>query len=158
MKYLIVSDIHGNAQLFSDVLEQNSDIDGVFFLGDGMNDYRTIMSKYPTIHRHEVNGNCDFRKDTCAKITTVCNKNIFYVHGDMYFVKKGLTQLCKAALSRKCDIVLFGHTHQAFYETIDGLHVFNPGALGGGMCYYSYGIMEISENAEPCFRHMVIDY
>ena len=46
---------------------------------------------------------------------------------------------------RKLDVVVFGHSHQAFNETIDGTLYFNPGSPND-MCYApyrSYGILEI---------------
>ncbi len=154
MKYLIVSDIHGNTQLFKKIIQQNLDIDGVFFLGDGITDFHSVMMLYPTLKSYEVNGNCDFRKATCAKVANICSTNIFYVHGDIYSVKNGLAQLCKAALDRRCEVILFGHTHRPFYNFIDGVHIFNPGALGGGFDSFFYGIMELSEGEEPTFSHI----
>ena len=45
----------------------------------------------------------------------------------------------------KLDIIIFGHSHQAFNETIDGILYFNPGSPNDTIsaAYCSYGILEL---------------
>jgi len=41
------------------------------------------------------------------------------------------------------DVIIFGHSHQAFNRVIDGVLLFNPGSAGR-----SYGILEIGDTIE----------
>ena len=62
----------------------------------------------------------------------------FCTHGDRYGVKYTLDALLNAAYFAGADIVLFGHTHRALSETMQGLYVVNPGTAGvGAMCTYA---------------------
>jgi len=46
-----------------------------------------------------------------------------------------------------CDVVIFGHSHQPFNETIDKVLYFNPGSPNDNIFapYLSYGILEIDD-------------
>ena len=53
-------------------------------------------------------------------------------------MKYTLDALLNAAYFAGADIVLFGHTHRALSETMQGLYVVNPGTAGvGAMCTYA---------------------
>ena len=53
-------------------------------------------------------------------------------------VKYALDALLNAAYFAGADMVLFGHTHHAMSETIQGLYVVNPGTAGvGPACTYA---------------------
>ncbi len=155
MKYLVLSDSHGNKALLSSVMCHNTDIDGVFFLGDGISDFCSVMVRYPALKSYIAYGNCDSMGNGAPKTTAILGHNIFYVHGDVFSVKEGINLLAKTAEKKQCDIVLFGHTHIPFYEVVDGITFFNPGALirncNGET---SYGLMEITEGQQPIFRHI----
>lgn len=53
----------------------------------------------------------------------------------------------KAAFEKdKVDVVIFGHSHQAFKEEIDGVLYINPGSLTDNIRaeFHSYGLLEIN--------------
>ena len=54
-------------------------------------------------------------------------------HGHIYHVKLWIGQAVRAAVEAKVDILLFGHTHEAFCCQQDGLWVMNPGTIRGGL-------------------------
>lgn len=60
-------------------------------------------------------------------------------HGHLFGVKSGIGGMRAEALSNGCDIMLYGHTHEAFTDYADGLYVMNPGSVKNG----NYGIIEI---------------
>ena len=69
---------------------------------------------------------------------TLDGVKFFCTHGDRYGVKYTLDALLNAAYFAGADIVLFGHTHRALSETMQGLYVVNPGTAGvGAMCTYA---------------------
>ena len=66
---------------------------------------------------------------------------IFYCHGHRYGVKDGREKLAAEAKRRGCGLALYGHTHIAMIDEIDGVMLVNPGSLrypvgkGGSYCY-----------------------
>ena len=69
-------------------------------------------------------------------------------HGYVQNVKFGLEDLILEAVSEKCDIVLFGHTHKPESIYKDGIYYFNPGSLRDGC----YGVIDITENGIICIN------
>ncbi len=47
--------------------------------------------------------------------------------------------LVEEAKKNSCALALFGHTHEQYEDYIDGVRLFNPGALSKG----DYGVAEI---------------
>lgn len=143
MRILVISDSHGNARKLFNVIDAHSDIDTIFFLGDGIREFEDVYDAYPEKKLYSVRGNCDFISNRPS--TDLCKLGkglILYTHGDAYNVKSGLGNLIIAAKERGAGIVLFGHTHQRCAQIHNGVCLFNPGSLGGDG---SYGIIEISD-------------
>ena len=69
---------------------------------------------------------------------TLDGVKFFLTHGHRYSVKYTLDALLNAAYFAGADMVLFGHTHRAVSETMQGLYVVNPGTAGvGALCTYA---------------------
>lgn len=69
---------------------------------------------------------------------TLDGVKFFLTHGHRYSVKYTLDALLNAAYFAGADMVLFGHTHRAMSETMQGLYVVNPGTAGvGAACTYA---------------------
>ncbi len=163
MKFLIVSDIHGNSDLFNKIVKENSDVDGLFFLGDGMREFNIVMQSYPEIQVFAVNGNCDMpfyhsNSEQKTAVQAIEGYRIFYTHGDLYSVKTGFSNICIAAHDKNADIVLFGHTHVPCNEIISNLYLFNPGALARTSEEYSYGVMSLNADKKPEFKHFIVSF
>ena len=144
MKFLVISDSHGNFNRFNSVLEKHSDIDLIFFLGDGMRELDDVYCIYPNKTFYSVSGNCDLMsfKPSSNLINTSQGK-ILYTHGDAYGVKNGLGKLTLDAKNKGASLALFGHTHIPFFENREGVYLFNPGSLGASG---NYGVVEIKDN------------
>ena len=150
MKFLIISDTHGNFNAFNNVVEINNDIDIIFFLGDGTREAEDIMDIYPQKTVYAVSGNCDLMSlAPSTNIATISEGKILYTHGDAFGVKCGLGKLHMKAKSSGVKIALFGHTHIPFYEEREEIHLFNPGSLGQSG---KYGICTI-QNGNILFEH-----
>lgn len=155
MDYLIISDTHRCPGKIKEVLaRQLTRPAGVFFLGDGISDAEEALTSLPLF---AVRGNCDgflSPADTSPveQTVTVEGLRILLMHGHLFGVKSGPGAAIAHAARCDADILLFGHTHEPYSETIDAgesaggitlsrpLHVFNPGSLG---CGDSFGVLTV---------------
>ena len=145
MEFLIFSDSHGKYYGAIESYErQVKKPDAVLFLGDGLRDLR--REDFHGSAFFAVRGNCDlFPGETPAEeLLSFEGHKIFLCHGHSFGVKGGLGALISHAAKAGADIVLFGHTHQAYEgvidegETVGGvtlsrpMYLFNPGSLSAG--------------------------
>lgn len=140
-KIIVLSDTHGSRKGIDKLRPLIAENDYIIHLGDGAGDMREIMDEYPD-KVYLVSGNCDF----CAPfpnegvLEVECLK-ILFCHGHRYGVKQHLYSLMEEAKKQRCDIVLYGHTHDATITQIEGITFINPGTLrypageGGSYCY-----------------------
>ena len=166
MKILIVSDIHGRADLLAYLLDLHRDRDGLIFLGDGVRDLPDDCTDGGRKWFAGVAGNCDwlsfnaegsFSDEICLDID---GYKVLAMHGHTQNVKSGYERSAVYASNREADILIFGHTHEALEkyipegEELGGhifskpLRIFNPGSLGA----YSYGLLQI-KNGQILFSH-----
>ena len=150
MKIMIASDIHGSAFYCEKLLEayKREGAERLLILGDIL--YHGPRNDLPKEYNPKavitmlnsmkedllcVRGNCDmYTSLPTIDIRTVCDKKIMATHGYEQNVKFGLYDLQLDAVSNKCDIVLFGHTHTPLSLYKDGIYYFNPGSVYDG-CY-----------------------
>ncbi|MDE7440373.1 MAG: YfcE family phosphodiesterase, partial [Clostridia bacterium] len=101
----------------------------IIHLGDTSADGNYIRGKYPD-KTVVINGNCEvFCVGEKEKVLDIEGVKIFACHGHMYSVKTTLSRLAKRAKELGCDIALYGHTHDAREDEIDGVTLLNPGTL-----------------------------
>ena len=153
MKCLCFSDSHGSTALMRRALAMHRDAEVVFFLGDGLSDAYEIISENPTRAFYLVRGNCDiggaYSNIEKTLFLNIMNKKIALTHGDLYGAKGGLGGLVSLAVREKCDIVLFGHTHEPLerYDSERELHLFNPGSISERYSGRSFGIITLTEDS-----------
>ncbi len=158
MRYIVISDTHGYKNYLNRIIEKESDIKNIIFLGDGLNDILTFKAENPEYNIvSAVAGNCDVNKAVPIKdIITVKGYRILICHGDGYYVKMSLLPLRKACMDMNVDIALFGHTHKQYYEYYDGIYTFNPGSVAPSVNPFScYGILDFTYS-KPLFYHREI--
>ena len=155
-RLLIVSDIHGNEESFQTIIEKfGPTCDCLVSCGDGLGDLARLLSdaqdddslrfSIPSVIV-AVKGNCDLEEEpvphdpqkevTCAKkvkvhsseIFAAAKRTIFVTHGNKYHIELGLDALISAAKKNKAHFALFGHSHKAFYQEIEGCAAINPGS------------------------------
>ncbi|MCM2359287.1 MAG: metallophosphoesterase [Geobacteraceae bacterium] len=144
MKLLILSDSHGNYPLALSAVEKAGRVDQIIHLGDEIEDAR-IIELITGRRLIKVPGNCDPDAGEPRELSvTFGGRNLFLTHGDLYQVKSGLASLRKKAAETGAAIVLYGHTHLAAIEEIDGVLFINPGCLGARCRSASYALLTIA--------------
>ena len=149
MRIVVMSDSHRNAGAVDDVIEKNLDTADMFIhLGDGEYETDLVMMQYPNKDIRRVAGNCD--RDSSLPdylVVDLPGARIFCTHGHRFDVKYGLERIMSAAAQKKCNIILYGHTHERFQHYEDGVYIMNPGSCS---CPRdgkppSYGIVDITD-------------
>lgn len=153
MRLLVTSDSHGRKGNFFDVAEMHiNDTDLFINLGDcssGADLEDTKIYFRNKLRLNCVAGNCDFSStDSFVKTINFSGKKVMFCHGHTLYVKHGIERLVQEAKNNGADIALFGHTHTPFYQIIDGIHVFNPGALQDGC----YGMVDVTDSGIMCIH------
>lgn len=146
MRILVTSDSHGNEDNLRRAILAQPKAEIVIHLGDGETEADRMKRSFPEKMFLQVRGNCDWGSNLPTEgVYDVQGVKIFYTHGHMYGVKSGLYNAVCAAREKGASILLYGHTHLAMTDYEDGLHIMNPGSLGGWKP--SYGTIDIFENS-----------
>lgn len=147
MKLLVISDSHRGGDVVDRIIRRHSDISHVFFLGDHADDIDDLRYEYPEKTFFILSGNCDFFSSyPNVSMEKIAGHSILYAHGHTYGVKDGIENICDAAKSRGCDIVLYGHTHISDITYKEGIYFINPGSCTKPRnSVATYAIVEISE-------------
>lgn len=150
MKILVISDTHGHIEEAERIYNEG-DFDMIVHLGDLYDD--ALMIERDTGARVvAVRGNMDMDYSPVNyRVLKTDFGRILLIHGHREKVKSGLMNLIYRTHEMDCDAVFFGHTHQAFYDEVDGLVVLNPGSLTYPYGYGaapSYAVVEISGDGD----------
>lgn len=162
MKYLIFSDSHGHAEYMRRALSLHPDAAGVWFLGDGLEDFSQICADRPHLPMLAVAGNMDggFAAEPASRVFDIGGHRVLALHGHTASVRSGTAALEAQARACGADIALFGHTHEPYLHYEGGeapLWLFNPGSIGhpyDGV--HRYGLLEIRGDA-LLFSHGIAD-
>ena len=128
-KLIILSDTHGKKDGVLALMPRIDENDYVVHLGDGARETLDLLDAFPD-KTYFCAGNCDFAPHFPTEgVLEVENVRIFYCHGHTYGVKSGLGALVNAAKRNDCQAVLYGHTHNARVDVIDGVTLICPGSL-----------------------------
>lgn len=151
MRIIVVSDTHGRASRFEEVVRLHSEADAFIHLGDGEWDFERVRDMHPDKKMYFVCGNCDYNSlQPSISIETFNGKRVLFTHGSNDGVKYGLSKLIQRADSVNADIVLYGHTHIPFTDYINSkLYIMNPGSLGAPRegIRGTYGVIDIVNNS-----------
>ncbi len=116
MKFVVISDIHGRAELAERAIAMHPDRDGVLFLGDGVRDLTQRMTDGKMFGG--VRGNCDMLShgfgiyDLSEEIfLNLSEYNVIMMHGHTHSVRSGEQRAIAYASGKGADILLYGHTH-----------------------------------------------
>ena len=143
MRILVVSDTHGNDGNLRRAILAQPKAEVVIHLGDGEEEMERAKSSFPDKTFLAVKGNCDLASSLppLGEFTAEGVK-IFYTHGHLDGVKSGQYTIVCAARERGAQVLLYGHTHNAFTDYEEGLYMMNPGSLSGWQA--SYGTLDIT--------------
>lgn len=115
--------------------------DVIVHLGDHQRDSDALQKKFCRIPFLSVPGNCDYGViDAPVLVNELDGIRFLISHGHLHGVKGSLLRFSMAAREAGARVALFGHTHVACCEEVDGVRLLNPGASGGGRP--SYGVVE----------------
>jgi len=126
---VIISDTHGNMPKITALSGVLTECDYIIHLGDTSGDGARIKREFgdKTIL---INGNCDpVKLGDDEAVITIEGVRIFATHGHLYSAKTTLTKLYMRGKEENCPLVLYGHTHRAREDEIDGVTLINPGNL-----------------------------
>lgn len=153
MECLVFSDTHGNYPLAAAIVMQAGPVDLIIHLGDDAED-AVMLEQILSLKVEKVSGNCDppgkHPREICDSLEST---RILITHGDRYRVKGGLSELHRRAVDAGVDLVLYGHTHRAAVEKIDGILFVNPGSLYKGSSEKSYARITITD--EGAFARII---
>ena len=134
MRVGVFSDSHGDHDALDALLDQMGCLDAVCFLGDVARDadhLRERLSAMPNqIPLYAVRGNndyysnCDLPWEQLIKLDGV---RVYMTHGHRI---AGCMGLVYKAQELEARIAMFGHTHAAFCEEVQGVMLLNPGSAG----------------------------
>ena len=111
MKYLVLSDSHGNVDNMVRAVEREKP-DGIIHLGDCWRDAEELHELFPRLPLEQVPGNCDFgRFEALERVLILDDHRVLIAHGHTMGVKTGLLRAQYRALEQNADLLLFGHTH-----------------------------------------------
>ena len=143
MRILVVSDTHGSDGDLRRALLSQPRAELVIHLGDGEAELQRAKSSFPEKMFLQVRGNCDWGSTQPAVGEyTAEGVKLFYTHGHLYGVKSGVYSAVCAARERGAQVLLYGHTHNAFTDYDDGLYLMNPGSLSGWRP--TYGTLDLT--------------
>ncbi|MBQ8298681.1 MAG: phosphodiesterase [Clostridia bacterium] len=138
MKYIFVSDIHGNVEKFREVIRifKEENADKLVFLGDTSSEYsktsdEEIADILNSMKRdvHVIRGNCDTRRFEELLEFEMYGLDNLYVNGKFVTITHG-HYYNMYSLPENCgDIFIQGHTHVPILQVIDGRIFSNPGSV-----------------------------
>lgn len=127
MKYLVVSDSHGNHQIIEEIAELwKNQMDAMFHCGDS----ESLATDKVWENFFVVRGNMDYDVTYPDAITkTFGDDTIFMTHGHLYGINFSFDRLLAAAKEVDANICLYGHLHRAAAFKEDGILFLNPGSI-----------------------------
>lgn len=124
---VVVSDSHGYKRGLEELFPVFAENDMIIHLGDTSGDGSHIRAAFPD-KTVVINGNCDFASlGDDESVIAVEGVKIFACHGHRYSVKSTLSKLAVKARREGCRIALYGHTHTAREDVLEGVTLLNPG-------------------------------
>ena len=134
MRVGVFSDSHGDHEALDELLERMGALDAVCFLGDVARDAEHLRERLAAMPNqpvlYAVRGNNDYYS-TCTLpwdlLIELGGVRISMTHGHRLV---SLMNLAYKAQECGAQVALFGHTHQALCETVQGVLLLNPGSAG----------------------------
>ncbi len=152
MKIAVLADTHISnraSDLPAQVYRKLEDVDLILHAGDIMEEFfLRRLEKIKTVIA--VRGNMDSERLKMllpeSKVISKGGFKIGLTHGSGH-PKKTLENVKSLFSSQELDVIIFGHTHVVFNETIDDTIYFNPGSPTDKVfsAYNSFGIITIDD-------------
>ena len=134
MRVGVFSDSHGDHEALDELLERMGALDAVCFLGDVARDAEHLRERLAAMPNqpvlYAVRGNNDYYSICTLPwelLIELGGVRIYMTHGHQLV---SLMNLAYKAQECGAQVALFGHTHQALCETVQGVLLLNPGSAG----------------------------
>lgn len=143
LKYLVVSDNHGDREILVELANRYRDeVDAMFHCGDSeLEPTDAIWQDFVVVR-----GNCDYSDEFPESIVKkIGDDTIYMTHGHLANVRMDLTTLAFQAEQAQATIALFGHTHILGAERHNKVLFLNPGSIRlprGPIQIKTYAIIE----------------
>jgi putative phosphoesterase len=147
LRVIVFSDSHGNAGILREIARSQPDAEVFIHLGDGEREFDSLRESYPDKILRSVRGNGDWSSTSKLMDTLVLEKKrILFVHGHTFRAKQSSDMILAEAQLMGADIALYGHTHVAMTDYVDGIYLLNPGSVSlprhGNP---TYGVIDITD-------------
>jgi uncharacterized protein len=158
MRILAVSDSHHDISALVPVLRKfAAKVDLIAHLGDGVEDLRiaALEAKVRLPRVEGVRGNGDPDPELWPRrLIGGSDRPILLLHGHLEGVNDGLGRVIFAAEASGARLVLFGHTHRAFFEEYRGILALNPGSISRprGRDRPTFAVIDVPEEADRWFE------
>jgi len=134
MKILLISDTHSiTAKLKDEILPKYAnEVQMAIHLGDYAKDLLNLQCIYPNLQMAGVGGSFESREKTEQILqlgADAANKRILIMHGHTHGVKSDMNRIMYYAQEKGVDACFFGHTHEIFEHTKNGIFFMNPGSV-----------------------------
>lgn len=141
MKCLIVSDIHGELEIFKQIIQQET-YDHLISLGDSELSATELKEVDSLIH-----GNAYMDLGQSMKVETFQGLKVVMTHGHLVHVHKGDEGLIQLLHQHQAHLIMHGHTHVARLVKHPAGTILNPGAIYGprGSWPASYALLDIKD-------------
>ncbi len=158
MRILAVSDSHHDISALTHVLRSYaSKVDLIAHLGDGVEDLQWAARKARVVlpRVEGVRGNGDDPEPDLWPRRLIGNSErpILLLHGHLEGVSDDLGRIIYAAQAAGAKLVLFGHTHRAFFEEYRGILAVNPGSISRprGRDYPTFAVVDVPDEPDKWF-------
>jgi len=155
MRIIVMSDSHTAFGRVLDIVSRNQNADLFIHLGDGEDEYDRVAARFPEKTFLAVKGNNDWHSQKPAVGFVTCDGvKIMYTHGHLFSVKWGIDQLIREGVAQDARVVLYGHTHMARKDYVDGRYILNPGSVADSyLTPAGYMVLDITpQGIVPIFR------
>lgn len=148
MRYLVVSDNHGDRAILEELFERyQGSVDGIFHCGDSELEANDPLWQNVFV----VRGNCDYSGGYPNSLIEAIGSDVIYMtHGHLANVRFGLNQLSYQSEESHANLVFFGHTHEIGCQRFNNTLFLNPGSIKqprGQIQIQSYAIVESTPDA-----------
>lgn len=154
MKVLIVSDTHSRHENLEKAVKLEKPFDLMVHLGDAEG-CEGVIQEMAGCPLKIVAGNCDFLSGLRPEEEIQIGKyTVLITHGHYFNVNAGIEDIKKEARGRRCDFVMFGHTHRPLIDYGRDVIAINPGSLSYPRQEGrrpSYAVMKLDERGEAHF-------
>ena len=150
MLLAVFSDSHGRPEAMRRAVEAHRP-DQIVFLGDGVRDAEGVRRAFPEIPMIVLRGNCDWdaRGVDESILFELEGVRIFAAHGHRHGVKMDRDVFANSVCCSGSKLGLYGHTHRARIEQLDGVTLMNPGSVGD-VVSPTYGLVTIGGGQFEC--------